>query len=160
MPLGIGIGQSISLFGGSSGDGDGYALTAANNYVGSVGDSLTTAGGDMNGTVRFWNTSGSVGSYFTWAMALPATGVSGSEGKPIWAGASALSGQIISVIKATYWPAMRDATPKRGIVVFMAGSNDIGTISPGGVVDRTGRFSERLQAWPCGYFGESLPRDR
>lgn len=88
----------------------------------------------MNGTVRFWNTSGGVGSFFTWACVLPTTDLTSVGGKMVHAGVSGLSGQNVSVIRTTYWPPMKAATPKRGFVVILAGTNDIGAISPGGVV--------------------------
>lgn len=109
-------------------------MDARTNYVGFVGDSLTVAGGDMLGTVRLWNTSGSVGSFGTWACVLPTTDTLGVSGKMVWAGCSALSGSSIATIRTTYWPPMRDATPRRGFVVFLAGTNDLGSISPSGVV--------------------------
>lgn len=115
--------------------------TPANNLVVGVGDSITVASGLTAGqgitpkrgfTMR--TLSNSVGSYMAWAAMLPKTGDAFGNGRFRYNGVHATSGLAVSDILATHingTDSPLNDNPKPGIVVVMAGTNDIGAIKGG-----------------------------
>lgn len=123
----------------------GYAVTPTNNRVTAVGDSITVAGAAGTGgkttsgtTARYQaqtRDAAAVGSYFTWACILPKTGDTFSNGPIEWSGVHATGGLTAGQIKTTHIDGADSPlndSPKAGTCVVLAGSNDLGTVSPSG----------------------------
>lgn len=153
LGLGIGAGGKVGWSAGSP---------PLNNYAGFVGDSITVAASPSFGstTVRLVDSSAMTGAYATWACILPTTDALGASGKLVFAGCAGASGQQIAAIRTTYWPLMRDAVTKRGIVVFLAGTNDLSSTSPGGVLNQSildGRMADLTAMWDQAMANGQMP---
>lgn len=133
---------------GPLGGGGGYAVTPSNNKVTAVGDSITlanaagTGGKTTSGTTARYQAitrdGSAVGGYLTWACMLPKTGDTFSDGPFEWSGVHATGGLTIAQIKTTHIDGADSPlndSPKAGTCVVLAGSNNLGTISPSGVLD-------------------------
>lgn len=129
-----------------------YAVNPSNNRVTAVGDSITVAGAAGTGgktssgtTARYQaqtRDAAGVGSYFTWAHILPKTGDTFSTCPFEWSGVHATGGLTISQIKTTHIDGADSPlndSPTAGTCVVLAGSNNLGTVSPGGVLDTSAR---------------------
>ena len=124
-------------------------LRPRNNLVVGVGDSITVASHNTAGAgitkdyqfqPRLLNPSGNIGGYLTWAAILPKTGDTVGNGRFRFNGVHATGGQTAAQIKTTHidgTDSPLNDNPKPGICVVLAGSNDIGTIAPGNVVNPT-----------------------
>lgn len=117
----------------------------ANNLVAGVGDSLTVASANTGGAdydsaflLRTINPTGLVGGYLAWATILPKTGDSAATGKFRFAGVHATGGLTTAQVKTTHVDGSDSPlndSPKPGMVAVLTGTNDLGTVSPGGVLD-------------------------
>ena len=146
MPV-IGIGTGITFLSRQvSGAGPSLPVPS-NNLVVGVGDSITvsshnTAGAgittDRQFQPRLLNPSGNTGGFLMWAALLPKTGDTTGNGRFQFNGVHGTGGLTAAQIKTTHidgTDSPLNDSPKPGIVVVLAGTNDLGTVSPGGVVD-------------------------
>lgn len=135
------IGLAVGLHLGGTRRGAGAALpTPASSFVAGVGDSITKAGLSNNPTDPYPNfqltDGGGVGSYFVFASLLPRTGQTAGDGKFRPYRIHATGGFTAQQIYQTHVQAgsggILDQSPLPGVVVYLAGANDLATINQSG----------------------------
>ena len=119
---------------GGGGGAHAWDKTPLNNHMAAIGDSITLAGN--NATISISNSGDDLaGSFYGWTLILPKTGDTFSNGSLYPGGQYATGGYNIAQIKETHLPQVLAASPKPGICIVLAGSNNLGLISDQASVD-------------------------